>query len=381
MNQVFLKDLKPSSFFTSPLFLDGKFILLSPETPLSASMIRNLLEWDFRELHTEGKAVEEQSPDSSPDFSAEEAQAQTSGNLPSTLVDKEKIQQVLDFYKKFTSYVEDVFSNYVTKNELNVQIVSNRIKELCDFIRDNRRFILRIQDTGTMNRNYLVSHAVKSTILSLVLGSYLKLPSHRLIELGVASLLHEIGMVRLPPQLYMNDRPLNPQEKKTILTHPILGYNILRTFSFPLNICLAALEHHERENGAGYPRKLSGEKISLYAKIIMVACSYEAVTTARPYKEAKDSYSGMLDILKNTGKQYDETVIKALVYSLSIYPIGLHVLLSNGKRAQVIDVSPDNPRFPIVGIRGGNPDGTDMAIATSENGIKIARPLTKEEQD
>lgn len=380
MNQVPLKDLKPMSFFSSPLYLDGKFILLSPETPLSASMIRNLMEWDFREVQTEGKAKDVADPEPHPQ--AEEQKAQPApGNLPSPLVDKEKTQQVLDFYKKFTSYVEDVFSNYVTRNELNVQIVSNRIKELCDFIHDNRRFILRIQDLGSMNRNYLVSHAVKTTILAIVLGSYLKLPSHRLIELGVASLLHEIGMVRLPPQLYMNDRPLNQQEKKTILTHPILGYNILRSFSFPLNICLAALEHHERENAAGYPRKISGEKISLYAKIIMVACSYEAVTSTRPYKEAKDGYSGMLDILKNSGKQYDETVIRALVYSLSIYPIGLYVLLSNGKSAQVIDVSQDNPRFPIVSVRGGNPDGSDLVIATSEGGVKILRPLGKEEMD
>jgi HD-GYP domain-containing protein (c-di-GMP phosphodiesterase class II) len=127
-------------------------------------------------------------------------------------------------------------------------------------------------------------------------------------------------MVRLPPQLYMNDKPLSLQDKKNILTHPVLGYNILREFSFPLPVCLAALEHHERVNGAGYPRTLQGEKISPYAKIIAVACSYDAVTSSRPYKEAKDHYSGMLDILRNTGKGYEDGVIRALVYSLSLFP-------------------------------------------------------------
>jgi HD-GYP domain-containing protein (c-di-GMP phosphodiesterase class II) len=196
----------------------------------------------------------------------------------------------------------------------------------------------------------------------------------------VAALLHEIGMVKLPPQIYLNQRPLSPQEKKAIFTHPVLSFNILKSFDFPLTISLAALEHHERENGAGYPQKLTGNKISLYAKIIAVACSYEALTSDRPHKDAKDGYTGMIDLLKNVGKQYDDTIVRALVFSLSIYPIGLYVLLSNGKKGQVIDVNTDNPRFPIVQIFGDlTPDGKNKTIETSRDGIYIIRPLQREE--
>jgi len=145
-------------------------------------------------------------------------------------------------------------------------------------------------------------------------------------------------------------------------------------------VCLAALEHHERMNGSGYPRALTGDKISLYSRIIMVACSYDAVTSSRPYKEAKEGYAGMVDILKNEGKQYDETVIRALVYSLSIYPIGSRVLLTSGKKALVVDVNPENPRYPIVQILGAKtPDGKDIVIRTSETSVRVLRPLTKEE--
>ncbi|MEI6877024.1 MAG: HD-GYP domain-containing protein, partial [Spirochaetota bacterium] len=76
--------------------------------------------------------------------------------------------------------------------------------------------------------------------------------------------------------------------------------------------------------------------------------------------------------------QYDELIIKALVFTLSIYPIGSHVLLTNGKRAVVIDTSPDNPRFPIVQILGAsNPDGTDVKVKTTETGARILRSLSK----
>jgi len=155
---------------------------------------------------------------------------------------------------------------------------------------------------------------------------------------------------------------------------------MLKSFDFPLAICLAALEHHERENATGYPRRLTSDKISLYSKIIAVACSYEALSSKRPHKEAKDGYTGMLELLKNEGKQYDDTIVRALVLSLSIYPIGLYVLLSNGKKGQVVDINPENPRFPIVQIFGEvTPDGKVKTMQTKANVLTIVRPLNKTE--
>jgi len=192
--------------------------------------------------------------------------------------------------------------------------------------------------------------------------------------------LHEVGMLKLPVQAYVSTRPLNEQERKAILRHPLFGFSMLKSLDIPLAISLAALEHHERENGSGYPQHLSGEKISLYSKIIAVACSYEALSSKRPHKEAKDGYTGMLELLKNEGKQYDDTIVRALVFSLSIYPIGLYVLLSSGKKGQVVDVNPENPRFPIVQIFGEfNTDGKNKTAQTSQDGLTIVRPLTREE--
>jgi HD-GYP domain-containing protein (c-di-GMP phosphodiesterase class II) len=145
-------------------------------------------------------------------------------------------------------------------------------------------------------------------------------------------------------------------------------------------VTIPALEHHERENGGGYPRQLTGDKISLYSKIIAVACSYEAQTSQRPHKDAKDGFAGMLELLKNEGKQYDDTVIRALVFSLSIYPIGLYVLLSNGKKGQVVDVDPENPRYPRVQVLGVlTPEGKAKIQETSQDGVHIVRPLAKDE--
>lgn len=377
MNSVPLKDLISDSYFSEPVFLDEKYILLTPETPVTTALVNRLAEWEFRQVLTDGSVMSDAIMDES-ELEGEDAKPLTSQSAD----DRENMGKVSLFYEQFLRYVDSVYTRYVTKNEILIKELSDKIKGLCDTVAANKRYILRVLSSSAASSNYLVNHSVRSTVLAVVLGSHLKLPPHRLIELGVACVLHEIGMVRLPPQLYMAGRQLTPAERKSITAHPILGYNILKERQFPLSISLAALEHHERMNGSGYPRSLSGDKISVYARIIAVACSYDAVTAARPFREAKEGYEGMVDLLKNEGKQYDDTVIKALVYSLSIYPIGSYVLLSNGKSAQVIDVNPENPRLPVVLILGTRtPDGKEIILQTSEQGTRIARPMTHKEAE
>ena len=328
LNKYGIKDIPPDNFFSEPVYLDKQFVLAAPEMPITLDMLKALEEWEFTEVYSSGEPME--------DYAAKTSEKAEGGELTgaSTQSDVDKIMRAEEFYADFTKFVETIFTHAAIKNDISFGSVAEKIKNACDIIREDRRYLLRVQknNLSSPTDNYLVSHAVKSTIISIIIGSYLKLPNHRLIELGVAAMLHEIGMLKLPPQVYLSHRPLEPQEQKAIFSHPVLSFNMLKSFDFPLTVNLAVLEHHERENGTGYPRKLTGDRISLYAKIISVACSYEALSAQRPHKEAKDGYSGMLELLKNEGKQYDDTVVRALVFSLSIYPIGLYVLLSSGRK-------------------------------------------------
>jgi HD-GYP domain-containing protein (c-di-GMP phosphodiesterase class II) len=384
-------ELQEGVFFSKDVFLDKKFILLTPATAVSLEFIRELKEWEFLKIYSEGEQTETsvissaQSEDEDKDRQQSSSDAESGGDASrdssQTDTDDSIYAQVERTYLGFQNFIAEVYTQYVTKKELQLQAISDKVKELCEFIKEYRKYVLRIQPSQeNRDKNYLVVHSMRSTVFAIVIGQQLKFPIHKLIELGVSTILHEIGMVRLPPQVYMGKKELTPIEKNAILTHPVISYNILREFSFPLNICLGVLEHHERENGEGYPRKLAKDKISIYAKIIAVACSYEAMTANRPFKEARDAFTGIIDLMKNPGKQYDDMVIRALLFSLSLYPIGIYVLLSNDKKAQVIDVNPDNPKYPIVQIVGETkPDGTPKIVETSEYGLSVKRPLSREE--
>jgi len=385
MNEYEVKDIPIKSYFTKPLYLDELFVLAAPEMPFTNEIANLLKRWKFEKIVSEGEPQKEyySAGSSSGDKNASTDYEDTSLGIAHQ-TDTDKLEKAHKFYTSFIAYVEKMFIKAAISEELTYKEVIEKIRDMIEYIREDRRFLMRVVKNiePAVDKNYLAIHSARSTILSIIIGTYLKLPNHKLIELGTAAILHEIGMLKLPQNIYLNQRALNAHEQKMIASHPVLGYSMLKALDFPIPICLAALEHHERENASGYPRRLGSEKISLYSKIIAVACSYEALSTKRPHKEAKDGYTAMLELLKNEGKQYDDSVVRALVVSLSIYPIGLYVLLSNGKKGQVIDVNPENPRFPIVQIFGEvRPDGKIKTAQTAQGVLTIVRPLNRTEID
>jgi len=370
-------EIEPGSFFSHAVYLDNRFLLTAPEMPFSRETIQALLEWDFRAVYSRGTPGKEyRSP------APARGEAAVPGLSEVTLRnDQARMTRAVSLYNDLVKRLDAVYLQVTGVKPITFNALAEEVKAACAAVREERRFLLRYiremePETG---ENYLSAHGVKTFILSIIMGLYLKMPVHRLIELGVAALLHEIGMKKLPPGLYAKS-DLTLEEHQVIRTHPVLGYNLLRSLDFPLEISLAALQHHERDNGTGYPQQLTGEKISAYGKIVAVACFYAAFLGSARQKGGGEAYAVILDLLKNEGGKFDEAAIKALVFSLSLYPIGLQVMLSTGQKALVVDVQPGLPRFPIVQIFGEfEPDGANRIIATSPGGVFITRPLSEEE--
>ena len=393
MNTYNVAEIKDFSFFNKDVCIDKKFLLLIPECPFTAEVKTMLEDWDFELVYSEGEPASFKSHGSEAENTEEGRKAKkTEMKIPSKPTKEEaaaleklkkydaEIEEVEKKLAEFSRFVENIFTGYSVKKAIDNLTVTETVKEICEFVRKHKKVILRIETKKYGDtKNYLTAHSLRSTVLAIIIGMQLKMSQHRLIELGTATLLHEIGMIRLPPQYYMYSTSLSEEGRKAILAHPVLSYNILKESSFSMPICLGVLEHHERENGKGYPRNLPKEKISIYGKIIAVACSYEAATGIRPYKETSDASSILFDMLKNTDNQYDDTILKALLFSLSFYPVGIYVHLSNGKIAQVIDINPDDPRYPIVKIYEKSPMSTTQILRTEKDGLHIKRPLNKEE--
>ena len=418
MNSFNIADLKEGIYFSSDVMLDKNFILMNSMTPLSDTLIKALIDWNFKQIFSTGNITVQETADGkvtdtlslagasnwSEEIKAEIQTPVLTQDIQSIIesvaaekentreMEAERLRLVEKVYVQYIDYINAVYTRFATHKELDFKALSKNIQDMCVFIKENDRYILRIiQTMPSRDKNFIVMHSLRSTVIAIAVGLQLKLSLSKLTELGMSCMMHEIGLLRLSPQLYMTDKPLTISEKKALLSHPIAAYNILKSYNFPLSICLGALEHHERENGSGYPQKEDGSKISLYAKIIAVACSYETMTSSRQYRESQNGNAAMIELLKNTGNQYDEAVIKALLYSISLFPLGTYVYLSDGKIGMSVDVNPLDPKNPIIELinetdKNGNPKtvqpgGRDLSITRALNESElndILKSMTKE---
>ena len=395
MESININTLRAGITYTSDLLIDSSFLILPKTAEMTDELIKALRQWGFEEVISDGSiSLGGDIGVSRADDSENEIQKEKIGENVKKAIesskhtavgnsDKARMELVRSVYEEYMNYIESVFTHYATHKEIDQEELSDTVQDLCIFIKEHRRYILRVNSTiQAEDRNFLIIHTMRTTVLCLAIAQQLHLQLSKMVELGVTSILHEIGMLRLPPQLYMTSRKLSVREKAQISKHTLLGYTIIKDLNFGLSIQLGVLEHHEKENGTGYPRRLTGDKISSIAKIIAVACTYEAISSPRSYKDEKSTFDALLELLQNKEHAYDGSVIKALLYTVSLYPIGTYVYLSNRKIAEVIDTNPDNPKTPVVQLlTEKEADGSLKTLQIGENNINILRILTKKEKE
>lgn len=396
MQTILVEQLKPDLTFTGDLLLDSSFILLPHTAPVTSETIKALRLWGFDNILCDGgislggdigvsKNADDFNGNNSSTSTISESVKKVIESTKNAAIgdsDKSRMEMVQAVYDEYMNYIESIFTHYATHKKINQEDLSETVQELCIFIKDHRRYILRINPTSeTCKKNFLVIHSMRTTVLAIAIALQLHLPLSKMIELGVSTILHEIGMLRVPPQLYMSSKKLTPGERAQISKHTLFGYSIIKELDFPLVVQLGVLEHHEKENGTGYPRRLMGDKISSNAKIISVACSYEAISSVRDYKEERSTFDALLEMIQNKNHVYDDAVIKALLFTVSLYPIGTYVYLSNRKVAIVVDTNPDNPKAPVVQLlTEKEKDGSPKVVQTGQD-ISILRILSRKERD
>jgi len=160
---------------------------------------------------------------------------------------------------------------------------------------------------------YTYGHQHNVAELSVAIGQELNLKNDRLEGLRIAAILHDVGKVSIPTEILNRPSRLSKTERRIIEMHPKLGANILRQIPFPWNISRFVEEHHERIDGSGYPKGLKHAQISLEAKIIGVADTFDSIVNHRPYKAAQRISEAIKIIQAEQGITFDVDVVDALL--------------------------------------------------------------------
>jgi HD-GYP domain-containing protein (c-di-GMP phosphodiesterase class II) len=197
----------------------------------------------------------------------------------------------------------------------------------------------------------LAAHCIHVAIFAVRIAAGMDLPRGEQVKAALAGLVHDVGMVRLPPDFTQVERTLTAREQEELRRHPEEGQKILSALG-PAYKWLADVAHqeHERDDGSGYPRGLSGDQIVEMAKIVALGDIYESVTHPRPHRKALAPFDAVREILTSDRRRFSGRVLKGLIKGLSAFPVGSLVRLNTREVARVVASNPAFALRPVVEI-------------------------------
>ncbi|MFB6356589.1 MAG: HD-GYP domain-containing protein [bacterium] len=240
------------------------------------------------------------------------------------LVDRLKNSQVMASFT--TLKTQD---NYTARHSLDVAKIS-----LMLVLKDERYFRSQLKQETSASQKYVNRYLLE--------------------DLGMGAMLHDLGKQNVPNDILKKPGKLSDSEFETIKSHPEHGYEELKQFDIELNapVKVPAFQHHEKFNGSGYPRGRSGKNIHLYGRITALADVFSALTSSRPYRDAKSSDRALtiMHDMQSNGPHFDPELYDRFLEVVYPYPVGLDVKLSDGSRGVVSEVNPNCPDQPTVRV-------------------------------
>ncbi len=238
------------------------------------------------------------------------------------------------------------------KKSINVQDrdLLNTVNKIIDELLDSNDAIVQLVDIRSKD-DYLFAHSVNCAVLATLTAKKMKFKPKELRWLAAGSLFHDLGMIAIPDKLINKPGELTEDEFKVISGHPLQGFEIFRTTNiFDARAGVVVLQHHERLQGQGYPKGLSGKNINTLAQLCGIADVYDAMTSDRPHRKAYQPHE-VVEMLMSSGEElFDATILQHFLSVIAAYPIGSHVLLSNDTSGLVIANNPGFTLRPVVRV-------------------------------
>ena len=280
-------------------------------------------------------------------------------NNNSSIIDNDKPTyferiQASEEFKGFNNEFNNCIDSFRTSlNDMVVKssdgIVDSMLEDVSHIIEKTRN-PLHMLDMMQCMRGYddlTYTHSMNVALICNVLGKWLHLSENDLNVLTTAGLLHDIGKLKIPEEIIKKPDKLTDYEFEQIQNHPQYGYDILRSKRLDSRVKLAALQHHERFDGKGYPNHLAGHDIDYIASIVAIADVYDAMTSDRCYRKGICPFP-VLEELERTKDRYEPSALYTFMeHTVEAY-INTEVMLSNGEKGRVILINNNFLSRPIV---------------------------------
>lgn len=360
MKEYQTKDLLPGMVTAIPVRTKRGQLIINPNVELTRTLISRLEFYGIASVQiTENKQVATpmETPKDPADFPAK-----SPVSAPSPVSDasySQKLKSSPEFQRfqvDFTLRSQDLkncFDAYlsdggtVNKEELlskTISLVSPKQTTLDVF--DMLHNMRQVNDST-------YAHSLNVAIISRIIGKWLHFSNEELDTLTLAGLLHDIGKTKIPDEVLNKDGKLTDEEFQMIRNHPKYGYDILKSQPLNSHIKKAALMHHERCDGSGYPMGLTMEEIDDYALIIAIADVYDAMTAARSYRAPLCPFEVIAEFEKDGLQKYKPKYILTFLENIANAYQNNRVMLSDGTSARIVLLNHRRLSKPLVQLDDG----------------------------
>lgn len=256
-------------------------------------------------------------------------------------------------YTKAVSQYKKIFSNWQAGSPVDLFQVRQEIVPLIDSAIGKPRTILSLHHYSNV-KDYIYHHAISVALISSFLAKKLSYSKGDIIQIGLAGALIDCGMSKIQPHILTKKEALNKAEYEEIKQHPILGYKMLKgTTGIKENVLLSILQHHERDDGTGYPLGSKGESLNLYSRVVAIADVFHAMTSERLYRTKQSPFKVLEQMLMDQFGKFDPKVLNILVSELSNFSVGTKVELTNNEIGEIVFIDPHSHTRPMVKLQNG----------------------------
>ncbi len=361
MRKAYVEELQPGMVLGKDLRNERGNILLARGVTLSAGYISAIKRMGFYAIYVRDGVADDVEP---PDLLTERVRIATSKHV-----------------RQLFALALSAASNGATERRQRSAVgnlVGAAMPNVAQLYRDVERIIDQAANTQVLagvaslksHDNYTFEHSVEVTVVGVMLGLRLRLMPLELHQLALGCLCHDIGKVVVPQEILNKPGPLEQHELEVIRKHPETGFNMVRQIVGAPDIIARHIvwQHHERQNGSGYPRGLRGLNefsfsreghfgrglILPAAEIAAVAEVYASLASDQPYRRALPAPQIVRILRRSAGSHLNEEVVRRFLSILPLYPVGTQVLVISGQlqghRGVVTRLNPSDPQRPVVRI-------------------------------
>ncbi|RJE76687.1 phosphodiesterase [Pseudoalteromonas sp. MSK9-3] len=262
---------------------------------------------------------------------------------------EKEFERASQHFEMHNRKIQSLYGDITAGGKVDISLISDVSKEIVQSVLRNSSamaILTRLKD----KEGYNWRHMINCTILISVFAKYLGLKNSVIQQLAMGAMLHDVGHARLPQGIINKEGKLTALEYKAVKKHVVQSLGLVKGEKGITPIMMdVIINHHERVDGSGYPRRLSGSKVSKAARIMAIVDVYDAITSDRPYQMSEEPVHALRYLLANK-EQFDAELVQRFIKCMGVHPVGTIVKLTNERLALVLEGNKQAPTAPKVRV-------------------------------